>query len=176
MYYKYIHSKMPNECGICMEPITSKSYKTQCSHSFHNKCLTQWLLLNSNCPLCRKEFGPTNTVQETEHYGQIVFIYMCLPEITTTHFYSRIEKQLMAIIEANSDSNTFMVNTNIRIKTKHKTEILYYTINKMNEHRYIIDIFEHEIKCNYKHKFPTLSKKMKCNYLKRSTKCKVLSF
>jgi len=164
---------MTYECGICMEPITSHSYKTQCSHSFHNKCLTQWLLQNSSCPLCRKEFGPKHCIHEDE---TLFIMYMWAPEITPKTVPTRIEKQLMEIILQNTDYNTFMINTNIRIKTKHKTEILYYTINKMNENRYCIDIFEHEIKCNYKHKFPTFSKKMKYNYLKRSTKCKVLSF
>ena len=164
---------MTTECGICMEPITTKSYKTQCWHSFHNKCLTQWLLQNSSCPLCRKEFGPKHTVQEDD---TLFIMYMWAPEIIPKTVHTRIEKQLVEIIQQNSNSNTFMINTNIRIKTKHKTEILYYTINKINEYRYCIDIFEHEIKCNYKHKFQTLSKKMKNNYLNRSTKCKVLSF
>ena len=41
-------------CAICYEE--SVDYETDCNHGFCNVCITNWLLLNTNCPLCRKEF------------------------------------------------------------------------------------------------------------------------
>ena len=42
------------ECSICFEaPV---DFTTDCNHGFCNICITNWLLLNNNCPICRKEF------------------------------------------------------------------------------------------------------------------------
>ena len=43
-----------NTCAICYD--VSADYKTDCDHGFCNRCITNWLLMNNNCPLCRKEF------------------------------------------------------------------------------------------------------------------------
>ncbi len=45
-------------CSICMCTVpTSRSITTPCSHTFCNLCLTQWLLNNTSCPLCRSSLG-----------------------------------------------------------------------------------------------------------------------
>jgi hypothetical protein len=41
-------------CSICYD--ATIDYTTNCNHDFCNKCITNWLLSNNNCPLCRKEF------------------------------------------------------------------------------------------------------------------------
>ena len=124
---------MTTECGICMEPITSQIYKTQCSHSFHNKCLTQWLLQNSSCPLCREEFGPKNIIQEDD---TLFIMYMWSHEITPKSIHTRIEKQLMELIQQNYNSNSFMINTNIRIKTSSNKIFNEAALNATNGSKY----------------------------------------
>ena len=48
MYIKY--------CSICLEKINKCGRNitlTECNHTFHKKCLEQWLKENNNCPNCR---------------------------------------------------------------------------------------------------------------------------
>ena len=58
------------QCAICCENIqvgeeaTSKSYKTSCSHHFHNKCITPWLLKKSTCPICRNKLVDVDSEDE----------------------------------------------------------------------------------------------------------------
>ena len=42
-------------CAICYDNIenTCDGYTTQCNHTMHNTCLTHWLFLKDNCPICR---------------------------------------------------------------------------------------------------------------------------
>ena len=44
-------------CIICLLPIKYKYlvYKTNCNHTFHKKCLHEWLCINKSCPICRNE-------------------------------------------------------------------------------------------------------------------------
>ena len=43
-----------HSCSICFD--TSSDFTTNCTHHFCNECITNWLLINNNCPICRKEF------------------------------------------------------------------------------------------------------------------------
>ena len=52
---------MDSGCSICLIPDTSSTYNLECNHSFCNKCITQWLLINDNCPCCRKQIIETNS-------------------------------------------------------------------------------------------------------------------
>ena len=36
-----------SQCTICLEENTD--FKCECGHCFHNKCITQWLMFNSDC-------------------------------------------------------------------------------------------------------------------------------
>lgn len=45
------------DCSICLEKIVNDDkYITSCNHTFHEECIARWMLLNHNCPLCRKHF------------------------------------------------------------------------------------------------------------------------
>lgn len=51
------------ECSVCMEylkvgDIVSWSPHTQsaCNHVFHHRCVKEWLVKNTCCPLCRETF------------------------------------------------------------------------------------------------------------------------
>jgi hypothetical protein len=45
------------ECPICYDAITSDTGSTRlsCSHSFHLKCIANWIIKSETCPCCRKE-------------------------------------------------------------------------------------------------------------------------
>lgn len=39
-------------CGICFDK--NKLITTKCKHHFHYKCLNDWIKIQNNCPICRK--------------------------------------------------------------------------------------------------------------------------
>lgn len=38
-------------CPICLQ--IQKSYKLPCNHIFHKNCITEWITIQQNCPVCR---------------------------------------------------------------------------------------------------------------------------
>ena len=47
------------ECAICLKKIAlNKNHKVldKCNHSFHIKCINEWLENNNNCPICRIKY------------------------------------------------------------------------------------------------------------------------
>jgi hypothetical protein len=50
-------------CNICLEDFQKgdKMRKLDCSHTFHQGCIDQWLAQVSSCPICKKEIQPTTT-------------------------------------------------------------------------------------------------------------------
>jgi len=67
---------MDSGCSICLSFETSSTYNLECKHSFCNKCITQWLLLNDNCPCCRKQIIETN--DETSENGETSYNFSIL--------------------------------------------------------------------------------------------------
>ena len=44
-----------NNCTICMDEIRGTRIRTlSCYHTFHDPCITQWLVNNTTCPICRR--------------------------------------------------------------------------------------------------------------------------
>ena len=45
-----------NECSICLETYLKddKICILQCEHTFHEKCIKEWLKNNESCPNCRE--------------------------------------------------------------------------------------------------------------------------
>jgi hypothetical protein len=52
---------IPSECSICLSSQKSKEKITvlSCSHSYHNNCITKWVIQNNTCPLCRSNIDMT---------------------------------------------------------------------------------------------------------------------
>lgn len=44
---------MPSVCAICLEEVAEEDIPQQCSHVFHNTCITPWLEAHGTCPVCR---------------------------------------------------------------------------------------------------------------------------
>jgi hypothetical protein len=177
-----------SECGICMEEISPNTlFKTNCHHSFHNKCITQWLLPKSSCPICRQQL--TKGIEENESDSEsdevdngVVLMYVWEEKIkpaNADNVMNQIEAQIQQYEEDHDHIIEYTLESNIRIKEKKTSKILYYNINKIKESFFVVDVYDAEIKINYKDKFYRSKSKFKFkknNYLNRSTKCKVLSF
>ena len=45
------------ECPICMDGYGDISgVRVECGHIFHKECITEWLMENNQCPVCRHEY------------------------------------------------------------------------------------------------------------------------
>jgi len=43
-------------CPICYDDLTDDmTYKIECKHTFHQKCIMLWLVNHNNCPCCRQQ-------------------------------------------------------------------------------------------------------------------------
>lgn len=54
-----VSKAMPGEvsqCSICFDDMEGDFFQTTCVHSFHPKCLYEWVRRKSNCPVCRHDF------------------------------------------------------------------------------------------------------------------------
>lgn len=45
-----------DKCSICFCSKKKPSRPNTCFHSFCNKCLSKWNLVNNSCPVCRSKF------------------------------------------------------------------------------------------------------------------------
>jgi hypothetical protein len=59
-------------CPICYEDITAATGQVAlgCSHSFHLKCVVEWLISHETCPCCRREVGDTERVSDLIDDGE----------------------------------------------------------------------------------------------------------
>jgi hypothetical protein len=59
-------------CSICMEKKEKDIKILKCNHSFHDKCVSEWLLANITCPLCRNVeiTRPNNIIIEVRQERQ----------------------------------------------------------------------------------------------------------
>ncbi|KAI8989398.1 hypothetical protein BDB01DRAFT_781677 [Pilobolus umbonatus] len=46
---------LQDECIICQDLLSSELFtvKLPCKHIYHSNCITQWLMINCSCPICR---------------------------------------------------------------------------------------------------------------------------
>ena len=46
------------QCCICLEPLIKgkKERMLPCTHLFHRKCISKWLKIKRECPICKHTF------------------------------------------------------------------------------------------------------------------------
>ena len=64
------------QCSICFYKIKKSQMKTltcKYNHSFHQKCIWQWLVKTNTCPLCREKVDvlPGYNCEYNEYYHYI---------------------------------------------------------------------------------------------------------
>ncbi|XP_073104376.1 uncharacterized protein [Elaeis guineensis] len=57
------------ECVICLEDFVAGAEVSTipCSHSFHSRCITQWLEKSHLCPICRYHMPTANSNPQGQH-------------------------------------------------------------------------------------------------------------
>ena len=60
-----------NTCMVCFQDMTEATI-LPCKHFFHDECLRQWIIKNSNhfCPKCKKEFNFDNKKDEIKENNE----------------------------------------------------------------------------------------------------------
>ena len=111
------------DCSICIETLSKGGFKLRCGHSFHNKCITTWLLTRDTCPVCRKCIinNEKNDISQT-------FIFMNKYNIPI-HIIENIQNDSIYEVDA------FFEENDIIIRNKQHT-IYMYTRYKTNGHSY----------------------------------------
>lgn len=164
-------------CGICLNSIgigNSNNYTTKCNHIFHNKCITHWLLLNTNCPICRKELDKHSIKSNIKIINYRLFI---IPETNIKIIFNKVNSNI-DLIDEMFNNEDYMFNTRFTFKKNNSKEFVYMIINKINN-KYLIDIYDidniynisSKVNRNYK-----IKKYHNKNYLRRYTKYKDVSF
>ncbi|XP_060857873.1 uncharacterized protein LOC132935361 isoform X2 [Metopolophium dirhodum] len=48
------------QCTVCLDEyeLGEEAIKLTCSHIFHEKCITHWIIMHGTCPVCRRYFCP----------------------------------------------------------------------------------------------------------------------
>ena len=64
-------------CSICYENIECDGIKTPCGHTYHNSCLTPWLISKTSCPMCRHSIGEYDSDEEydTDEDEEVEYIF-----------------------------------------------------------------------------------------------------
>jgi len=90
----------PNEaahahtCAICLEPLACGAAAqhthatTSCNHKFCHSCLAKWLVSHNRCPVCRRNLGDPDDVQEEmdeseDRPGQVCHVVLSLARCGT---------------------------------------------------------------------------------------------
>ncbi|KAI7896267.1 uncharacterized protein EV154DRAFT_492833 [Mucor mucedo] len=55
-------------CTICLSEYENDEFicKLWCEHHYHHSCVTEWLGLNSKCPLCKRDFRKDHVDQDSD--------------------------------------------------------------------------------------------------------------
>lgn len=69
---KSIYKSKMSTCPICYEDITAATGQVAlgCTHSFHLKCVVEWLISHETCPCCRREVGDQERVSDLIDDGE----------------------------------------------------------------------------------------------------------
>ncbi|XP_008183101.1 E3 ubiquitin-protein ligase RNF126 isoform X2 [Acyrthosiphon pisum] len=59
------------QCTVCLDEyeLGEEAIKLTCSHIFHEKCITHWIIMHGTCPVCRRYFCPGELHLPLERVG-----------------------------------------------------------------------------------------------------------
>jgi hypothetical protein len=57
----------PENCSICMEPLSQDVIPISCGHCFHPGCLEPWRREHTTCPMCRASLIGEDPLDQAQH-------------------------------------------------------------------------------------------------------------
>ena len=72
-----IASLYGEECNVCLahfqvgDRVATSKDSAQCSHIFHDECISRWLLVRDGCPICRRSYFPEHDVSDSADAADI---------------------------------------------------------------------------------------------------------
>jgi hypothetical protein len=135
-------------CSVCLSSLINDISKLSCNHSFHEKCINEWLKEKNTCPLCRSSIIKPNL--------DVLPIINNIRQHTNNNYnqrynYKKILTLILTILILFNFCSNFYLDYNISsIKNSiNESLILNYTLlNKIpsnNDHyiplTFIFDIF-----------------------------------
>lgn len=98
LFKLFLIIRMSVQCSVCLEKITDDAFKSKCGHCFHNKCITNWLLTKSSCPVCRYSLC---NVEEEEFFEEDddFNLYLDTKQISIDGFEEAIAHHALDCIE-----------------------------------------------------------------------------
>ncbi len=98
------NEKIKNElsviCNICLYEIENGKYLS-CGHIFHIKCIKEWIMVNSNCPICKSPIIKENGIN-SKFYNQQLGINNNNHQMTNEEILQNLN------LEKKSRENTFI--------------------------------------------------------------------
>ena len=146
-----------NCCVICLDEIEGAHVTTPCNHKMHNKCLTQWLLTEDTCPLCRHDIGVKGSSYHEEQDPEFIqWEVDILTEIFTQHD-EKIDDAINELIDYKYDgvfnSRNLWSSTGddyfVRINTKNQIidmNINFQDISKDSKYKTIVEKYSTKLK------------------------------
>ena len=69
--YQHCDKDAITQCTICLDDIApEQKIKLKCHHTFHEKCIFNWLKKKRECPLCRQKITDRKTLQWMENFDE----------------------------------------------------------------------------------------------------------
>ena len=100
--------KIKNElsviCNICLYEVENGKYLS-CGHIFHIKCIKEWIMVNSNCPICKSPIIKENGIN-SKFYNQQLGINNNNHQMTNEEILQNLN------LEKKSKVNTFIPKKN----------------------------------------------------------------
>lgn len=93
-----------DSCSICFEQLTESVVQTPCSHSFHSKCINEWIRVSSRatCPMCR------STLRMCQHCDNTGFFTYTE---TFTEVPIELSRMLTGMVVRNTTDGVYGIHT-----------------------------------------------------------------
>ena len=93
-------SEPDDVCGICLCDFDETSLPITCGHKFHTTCISKWLRIKHNCPLC-KEDQPAPAAEQQDPSPSLRYRSLCQRRREAGEVTAR--QQIMAELRALGD-------------------------------------------------------------------------
>jgi len=130
-----------HDCSICLDKIGWDLSMTKCGHTYHEKCLGDWMNENHTCPLCRtalREEDPEDEEDEDEDEDEENIVIVMDGAFGEAYDLLRATLSRYGVAEADmdvdeeeDDEENSVIMSSIVFKMLVMTEVLKYFNNGM---------------------------------------------